>query len=111
MGFERDVELEHPFGESRLEELARTHDSIGGMAAQLAGEGFTHVFTNRWEARRIASMRNRSRYFVHGDAAAMERVDAFARSCLEPVWLGHGVSIYRLDTSCTSAGAGDLATW
>ena len=46
-----------------------------------------------------------------GDPAAMERVDAFARSCLEPEWLGHGVSIYRLDPSCTSAGAGDLASW
>ena len=111
LGFERDVELEHPFGESRLEELARTNDSIEDMAAVLAGEGFTHVLTNRWEARRIAGMRRRPRYFIHGDERTMARLDLFARRCLDPVWLGHGVSIYRLDPSCTSTGAGDLADW
>ncbi len=111
LGFERAVELEHPFGESRLEELARLNDSIDDMAAVLAGEGFTHVLTNRWEARRIAGMRYRSRYFVHGDEPTMAKLDHFARLCLDPVWLGHGVSIYRLDPSCASTGAGDLATW
>jgi len=111
LGFEREVELEHPFGESRFEELARTTDSIDEMAAVLAGEGFTHVLTNRWEARRIAGMRYRPRYFAHGNEETMERVDFFARHCLDPVWLGHGVSIYRLDPSCASTGAGDLATW
>ena len=45
----------------RLEELARTNESIDDMAAVLAGEGFTHVLTNRWEARRIAGMRRRPR--------------------------------------------------
>jgi len=111
LGFERDVELEHPFGESRLEELARTHSSPEEMSAELAGEGFTHVLTNRWEARRIADMRRRPRYFVHGDEPTMERLDLFAKTCLQPEWLGHGVSIYRLDPSCESTGAGDLATW
>ena len=111
LGFERDVELEHPFGESRLEELARTNDSIDDMAAVLSGEGFTHVLTNRWEARRIAGMRRRPRYFIHGDGRTMARLDLFARRCLDPVWLGHGVSIYRLDPSCSSTGAGDLADW
>jgi hypothetical protein len=111
LGFEREVELEHPFGESRLEEIARTNDSIERMAAVLSGEGFTHVLTNRWEARRIAGMRDRPRYFVHGDEETMERLDAFASRCLDPVWLGHGVSIYRIDPSCSSQGAGDLASW
>jgi hypothetical protein len=111
LGFERDVELEHPFGESRLEELARIHSSPEEMAAELAGEGITHVLTNRWEARRIAGMRHRPRYFVHGDEPTMERLDLFAKTCLQPEWLGHGVSIYRLDPSCDSTGAGDLATW
>jgi len=111
LGFERAVELEHPFGESRLEELARTNDSIGDMAAVLASEGVTHVLTNRWEARRIAGMRRRPRYFIHGDEPTMERLKLFARHCLDPVWLGHGVSIYRLDPTCSSTGAGDLATW
>ena len=111
LGFERDLELEHPFGESRLEELARTHTSVRDMAAELAGEGFTHVLTNRWEARRIADMRRRPRYFVHGDEPTMERLDLFAKTCLQPEWLGHGVAIYRLDPSCGSTGAGDLATW
>jgi 4-amino-4-deoxy-L-arabinose transferase-like glycosyltransferase len=110
-GFERDVVLEHPFGESRLEELARIHDSPEEMAAVLVSDGITHVLTNRWEARRIAGMRRRPRYFVHGDQAAMTRVDEFARACLDPEWLGHGVSLYRLDPSCTSNGADDLATW
>jgi hypothetical protein len=111
LGFVREVELEHPFGESRLEELARTRTSAQDMAIELAGEGFTHVLTNRWEARRIADMRNRSRYFVHGDATTMKRLELFAKTCLQPEWLGHGVSIYRLDPSCESPGAGDLATW
>jgi hypothetical protein len=111
LGFERAVELEHPFGETRLEELARTRETPREMASELAGEGITHVLTNRWEARRIAGMHALPRYFVHGDGAVMERVDRFARTCLEPVWLGNGVSIYRLDPSCTSTGAGDLATW
>jgi hypothetical protein len=41
----------------------------------------------------------------------LDMVDRFARSCLDPVWLGHGLSIYRLDPSCSSTGAGDLADW
>lgn len=111
LGFERDVELEHPFGESRLEELARCNASPQDMAAELAAEGVTHVLTNRWEARRISGMRRRPRYFTHGDAATMQRLDRFARTCLDPHWLGHGVAIYRLDPSCRSSGAGDLASW
>jgi hypothetical protein len=111
LGFERDVELEHPFGESRLEELARTQPSAEDMAAELAGEGFTHILTNRWEATRIAGMRRRPRYFAHADERALARLDHFARTCLEPEWLGHGVAIYRLDPSCRSTGAGDLAEW
>jgi hypothetical protein len=111
LGFERDVELEHPFGESRLEELARTNDSIRAMAAELAGEGVTHVLTNRWEAQRISGMRRRQRYFIHGDEETMARLDDFAQRCLAPHWLGHGVSIYRLDPDCRSSGAGDLSTW
>jgi hypothetical protein len=112
-GFERAVELEnpYPFGDTRLESLARTHPSPDSMAAELAADGITHVLTNRWEARRMAGMIRRGRYFNCGDDEVLSRIDAFARSCLHPVWLGHGVSIYRLDPSCGSTGAGDLATW
>jgi hypothetical protein len=56
-------------------------------------------------------MRRRPRYFIHGDERTMARLDLFARRCLDPVWLGHGVAIYRLDPTCTSTGAGDLAEW
>jgi hypothetical protein len=81
------------------------------MAAQLASEEITHVLTNRWEARRMAGMIRRDRYFNCGDERVLNRLDRFARRCLEPEWLGNGVSIYRLDPSCESTGAGDLATW
>jgi len=113
LGFDRAVDLEnpYPYGDTRLEALARAHDTPEAMAAELAGDGITHVLTNRWEARRMADMIDRDRYFNCGDEEVLARLDRFARTCLEPVWLGHGVSIYRLDPSCRSSGAGDLATW
>ncbi len=112
-GFERAVELEnpYPFGDTRLEALARASETPDEMAAQLAAEEITHVLTNRWEARRMAGMIRRDRYFNCGDDRVLNRLDRFARHCLEPEWLGNGVSIYRLDPSCESTGAGDLATW
>ena len=81
------------------------------MAAELAAEGITHVLTNRWEARRMADMIRRERYFNCGDEVVLERLGRFTDSCLHPEWLGNGVSIYRLDPSCRSTGAGDLASW
>jgi len=113
LGFERTVALEnpYPFGDTRLEALARTSETPHEMAAQLAAEEITHVLTNRWEARRMAGMIRRDRYFNCGDERVLNRLDRFARRCLEPEWLGNGVSIYRLDPSCESTGAGDLATW
>lgn len=113
LGFERPVVLEnpYPFGDTRLEALARSCADPESMAAELAGEGITHVLTNRWEARRMASMIRRDRYFGAADPDVVARLDAFARHCLEPEWLGHGVAIYRLDPSCGSSGAGDLASW
>ncbi len=113
LGFDRAVDLEnpYPYGDTRLEALARAHDTPEAMAAELAGDGITHVLTNRWEARRMADMIDRDRYFNCGDDEVLARLDRFVRTCLDPVWLGHGVSIYRLDPSCRSSGAGDLATW
>jgi hypothetical protein len=113
LGFERSVVIEnpYPFGDTRLEALARAHDSPTAMAAELAGDDITHVFANRWEARRMAGMIRRDRYFNCGDEEVLDRLDEFSRHCLEPEWMGHGVSIYRLDPSCSSTGAGDLATW
>ncbi len=113
LGFERDVELEnpYPYGDTRLEALARNHVTPEAMAAELAADGITHVLTNRWEARRMAGMIDLERYFNCGDEVVLARLDRFARTCLQPEWLGHGVSIYRLDPSCRSSGAGDLATW
>ena len=113
LGFERKVAIEnpYPFGDTHLEALARASETPHDMAAQLAADDITHVLTNRWEARRMAGMIRRERYFNSGDQQILSRVDRFARDCLEPEWLGNGVSIYRLDPSCQSTGAGDLASW
>jgi hypothetical protein len=113
LGFERPVELDHPFGEPRLEELARLSSEPREMAQHLAGEGFSHVFANSWEAPRIAGMNKRQRYFEPSDPATAERLDRFCRECLDPVWSDRGVGLYRIDTGCTATppGAGDLASW
>jgi 4-amino-4-deoxy-L-arabinose transferase-like glycosyltransferase len=113
LGFERPVELEHPFGEPRLEELARLKSEVREIAGQLADEGLTHVFANSWEARRIAAINGRQRYFEPADPSTAERLDRFCRECLEHVWSDRGVGLFRIDTSCTAAapGAGDLASW
>lgn len=113
LGFERPVELEHPFGEPRLEELARTSRSPRAMAEALAGDGITHVLANRWEADRIARMRARRSYFEPADPLTARRLDEFARQCLEPMWNDRGVYLYRLVPGCNvpPPGAGDLARW
>jgi hypothetical protein len=113
LGFERPVDLEHPFGEPLVLELARRSQHPGEMAAALAGDGVTHVLTNRWEARRIAEMQGRERYFEYGDASAAANLEGFSRKCLEEIWSDRGVSLYRLEPSCSErvTGAGDLAGW
>ena len=113
LGFERLVELEHPFGEPRLEELARVSDDPRDMAQRLAADGFTHLLANRWEADRIARMQGRSRYFEPADPASARRLDRFSRECLAPLWSDRGIFLYQLIPDCTGPppGAGDLARW
>jgi hypothetical protein len=113
LGFERPVELEHPFGEPRLEELARTSASPREMAETLASEGITHILANRWEADRIARMRSRRTYFTPADPLTAARLDQFARECLQPMWDDRGVFLYRLVPECNvpPPGAGGLARW
>ena len=113
LGFERPVELEHPFGEPRLEELARVSDDPRDMAERLAAEGITHVLANRWEADRTARMQGRARYFEPDDLVIARRLDQFCRECLEPLWSDRGVFLYKLIPECSAPppGAGDLARW
>ncbi|MFV2071486.1 MAG: ArnT family glycosyltransferase [Thermoanaerobaculales bacterium] len=113
LGFERSVELEHPFGEPRLEELARRSEDPLEMAERLAAEGITHVLTNRWEADRIARMQGRARYFETDDPETARRLDRFCRECLAPLWSDRGVFLYRLVPECSvpPPGAGNLAGW
>ena len=113
LGFERRVELEHPFGEPRLLELARRSSHHREMGAALARDGLTHVLANSWEAARIARMRGRQRYFEPPSDAVASRLDRFARECLAPVWSGAGLGLYRLVPDCSAPppGAGDLASW
>jgi hypothetical protein len=113
LGFERPVDIEHPFGEPLIQELARESRDPGEMAAALAASGVTHVLTNRWEARRIADMQGRDRFFEYTYPATAANLEGFSQRCLEEIWSERGVSIYRLDATCSvvGAGAGDLATW
>lgn len=113
LGFEREVDIEHPFGEPLVQELARQSADQGVMAATLAASGVTHVLTNRWEARRIAEMQGRDRFFEYHDPATATNLEGFSHHCLEEIWGERGVRLYRLDPSCSvsGAGAGDLANW
>jgi hypothetical protein len=83
------------------------------MAATLTTSGVTHLLTNRWEARRIAEMQGRDRFFEYHLPAAAANLEKFSRGCLEEIWSERGVSLYRLDATCSvsGAGAGDLADW
>ena len=83
------------------------------MAAALSASGVTHVLTNRWEARRIAEMQGRERFFEYYYPATTANLEEFSQSCLEEIWSERGVSLYRLELTCSvvGVGAGDLATW
>ncbi len=113
LGFERAVDIEHPFGVPLILELARQNQDPGEMAAALSADGVTHVLTNRWEALRIAEMQGRERYFEYHDNATEDNLEGFSNRCLEEIWSERGVSLYRLDPACSidGAGAGDLASW
>jgi len=113
LGFERPVDIEHPFGAPLILELARQSQGPGEIAAALSARGVTHVLTNRWEALRISEMQGRERYFEYSDPATAVKVEAFSHRCLEEIWSERGVSLYRLEPTCSSEGmgAGDLATW
>ncbi len=113
LGFERQVEIEHPFGSPLIMELARQSQDPGEMAAALSADGVTHVLTNRWEAQRFAEMQGRERFFEYYSPATAANLEGFSERCLEEIWSDRGVSLYRLEPSCSvdGAGAGDLATW
>lgn len=113
LGFERPVEIEHPFGEPLILELAHQGRNPLEMAAALADGGVTHVLTNRWEARRFAEMLGRERFFEYRDPSAAARLGWFSQHCLDETWSDRGVSLYSLDPSCSTevSGAGDLAGW
>ena len=113
LGFERPVDVEHPFGDPYLLELARENRLPSEMAAELSSRGVTHVLTNRWEARRIADMVGRERYFDFRDAHEAAVLERFSQHCLDAIWSDRGVSLYRLEPSCSEGvtGAGDLASW
>jgi hypothetical protein len=113
LGFEREVEIEHPFGAPLILELARQSQDPGEMAAALSADGVTHVLTNRWEAQRFAEMQGRERFFEYYDPATAANLEGFSQRCLEEIWSDRGVSLYRLEPTCSvdGAGAGDLATW
>jgi hypothetical protein len=113
LGFERAVDIEHPFGEPLIQKLARESLDPGEMGAALAASGVTHVLTNRWEARRIAEMQGRDRFFEYAYPAAAANLEGFSRRCLEEIWSERGVSLYRLEATCSvvGSGAGDFASW
>ena len=113
LGFERPVDIEHPFGAPLILELARQSQDPGEIAAALSAGGVTHVLTNRWEALRIAEMQGRERYFEYSDPATAAKLEAFSHRCLEEIWSERGVSLYRLEPTCSidGMGAGDLANW
>ena len=113
LGFERPVDIEHPFGAPLILELARRSRDPGGMAAALSADGITHVLTNRWEALRIAEMQGRERFFEYSDPETAANLEGFSQHCLDEIWSDRGVSLYRLEPSCSEdvTGAGDLAAW
>lgn len=113
LGFERPVDIEHPFGAPLVLELARQSRNPDEIAAALSSRGITHVLTNRWEAQRIAEMQGRVRFFEYENPAAAANLEGFSRQCLEEIWSERGVSLYRLDPTCSIDGAGarDLAVW
>ena len=113
LGFERAVDIEHPFGEPLIQELARESLDPGEMAAALAASGVTHVLTNPWEARRIAEMQGRERFFEYAYPATAANLEGFSHRCLEEIWSERGVSLYRLEATCSvvGSGAGDFASW
>ena len=113
LGFERPVDIEHPFGTPFILELARQSQDPGEMAAALSASGVTHVLTNRWEALRITEMQGRDRFFEYYYPATAANLEGFSQRCLEEVWSERGVSLYRLEPTCSvvGGGAGDLATW
>jgi hypothetical protein len=113
LGFERPVDIEHPFGAPLVLELARRSRNPVEMAAALSSRGITHVLTNRWEALRIAQMQGRERFFEYDDSASAANLEGFSQHCLEEIWSERGVSLYRLDPTCSIDGVGarDLAAW
>jgi hypothetical protein len=113
LGFERPVDIEHPFGTPLILELAGQNRDPGEMAAALSSRGITHLLTNRWEALRIAEMQGRERFFEYEDPASAANLEGFSQHCLEEIWSERGVSLYRLDPTCSidGTGAGDLAAW
>ncbi len=96
MFWERDVVVEDPFRTPLLVELARDSASPREMADALRGRGVTHVFFNGIEARRIARMVGRKRYFQPETAGAGRRLERFFREELTPVWSEGELALWAL---------------
>lgn len=112
-GFTRPVMFQDPYGEPLLVRLADRGSSAEDIATELSGSGITHVLANRWEMRRIAELHGRQRYFETDDPQVRERLDRFARACLEPTWAAPGLMLYTLRPGCdaTPPGGEAMATW
>jgi hypothetical protein len=113
LGFERPVEFSDPYRDPLLLELARASEGTTDLAKRLAEMGVTHVLANRWEAVRSARLRGNHRFFVFRDPEVAYRLEDFCARCLDPVWSGSGLFLYRLVPYGTAAepGGADLATW
>jgi hypothetical protein len=113
LGFDRSVVFSDPYRDPWLLELVRESGDAEELAVRLAQMGVTHVLANRWEAARSAKLRGNERFFVVRDPAVGDRLADFCDRCLDPMWSGSGLYLYRLVPDCTvpDPGGADLATW
>ncbi len=112
-GFTRPVHFQDPYGEPLLLRFAVRGSSADDMVNALSGSGITHVLANRWEMRRVAELHGRQRYFETDDPQVRERLDRFARTCLEPTWAAPGLVLYTLRPGCDTPPPGGeaMTTW
>lgn len=113
LGFKRPVVFSDPYRDPLLLDLARTSQGAEDLAGRLHAMGVTHVLANRWEAVRSAQLRGNDRFFVARDSAVADCLSAFCAECLDPIWNGSGLYLYRLMPDCTAPepGGADLAEW
>lgn len=93
---DRELIVEDPFQRPLLVELAEAGLTPEGIAAALRAQGVTHLLVNDQEGRRIAAMNGRGSFLQPNDAAAGERLEAFLRACLRPLFVDRHVAVYAL---------------